>query len=48
VKRHREHVGQHEREPLDRAERVQHDLQRDPDRVHQQDSGSRPAINSSR
>ena len=27
---------QHEREPLGRAQRVEHDLQRDPDRVRQQ------------
>lgn len=36
VERHREHVVEHERESLGRAECVQHDLQRDPDRVRQQ------------
>ena len=36
VEWHREHVVQHEREPFGRAERVEHDLQRDPDGVRQQ------------
>jgi hypothetical protein len=36
LERHREHVVQHEREPLRRAQRLKHDQQREPDRVGQQ------------
>ena len=36
VERHGEHVVQHERQPLGRGERVQHDQQRQPDRVGEQ------------
>lgn len=36
VEAHREHVVQHEREPLGRAERAEHDLQRDPNGIRQQ------------
>ena len=35
VERHREHVVQHEREPLGRLERLEHDEQREADRVGQ-------------
>ena len=36
VERHGEHVVQHEREPLGRRQRLEHDEQREPDRVGQQ------------
>ena len=36
VERDREHVVQHEREPLGRCQRLEHDEQREPDRVREQ------------